>query len=104
MASNSAFRFASSHDYFAARNLEADVANETPSFLYCDGGDTCFDSDLVKLVAQILDDRCDASQHVAFGWDVILAQLQHCHVISSGTFWTSVSSWSAAQAMSSICR
>jgi hypothetical protein len=104
MASNSAFRFASSHDYFTARDLEADVASEAASFLFCDGGETCFDADVVKLVAHILNDRCDESNHVAVGWDVILAQLQQCHVTSSGTFWTSVSSSSAAQAMSPACR
>jgi hypothetical protein len=104
MASSSAFRLASSHDYFESRDLEADGTSDTPSFVYSDGGETCFDADVVRLVAHILNDHKDGSHHVAFGWDVILAQLQQCHITSSGTFLSSVSSWSAAQAMSPACR
>ncbi len=104
MASSSAFGLASSHDYLSFRHHNDDDGDAPLPFIFSDGGETCFDADVVRLVAQILHDCSDASQHVPLGWDVILAQLQNCHLTSSGTFWSSAVSASAAQAMSPICR
>jgi hypothetical protein len=103
MSSNSAFRLASAHHYLNLRRPNADDDDELP-FIHSDGGQTCFDCDVVRLVAHILNDRSRANVQVALGWDVILAQLQHSHVTSSGTFWTSCVSASAAQALSPLCR
>jgi hypothetical protein len=103
MATASAFRQASSHDYFSTRNY-GDNDDDALPFAYSDGGDTCFDSDVVRLVTHILNDRSDVNGQNPMGWDVILAQLQQCHVTFSGTFWTSIVSSSVAQTMSPICR
>ncbi len=63
----------------------------------------CFDADVVRLVSFILNERSEVVGDGAFGWDVILAQLQQCHVTLSGTHLTCISFPSAAQASSLLC-
>ncbi len=102
MSANSAFNNASVHHYISP--FDSNSAERQNVFKYSDGCDECFDADVVRLVAQILNDRNDSGQQYVLGWEVILAQLQQCLVTLSGTYFTSVSISSAAQSSSPLCR
>lgn len=101
MSASSAFVLASQHHYMSAGSADSDLNDR---FNYSDGCESCFDADVVRLVSHILNERKNADEQRALGWDVILAQLQQCHVTSSGTFWTCFSSTSVVWATSQPCR
>ena len=102
MSANSAFITASVHHYISP--FDSSSAERPNVFKYSEGSEECFDADVVRLVAQILNDRSDFGHQHALGWEVILAQLQQCLVTLSGTYFTSVSISSAAQSSSQLCR
>ena len=102
MSANSAFITASVHHYISP--FDSSSAERPNIFKYSGGSDECFDADVVRLVAQILNDRSDIGHQHVLGWEVILAQLQQCLVTLSGTYFTSVSISSAAQSSSQLCR
>ena len=92
----------SSHHHYLNSHGDSNERDAAHYFQYSDGCQNCFDADVVKLVSQIL--NTDYHTEQPLGWQLILAQLQHCHVLSTGTHWSCISSASAAQAMSIQCR
>ena len=103
MAANAAFVHASMHHYMHPQETHS-ADRKTHVFNYSDGGEECFDADVVRLVDHILNDRSESIGQHALGWELILAQLQQCHVTLSGTFFTGVSIASAAQSTSLLCK
>ena len=101
MSASSAFVLASQHNYTSTGSTDSELNDR---FNYSDGCESCFDADVVRLVSHILNERKNADEQQALGWDVILTQLQQCHVTSSGTFWTCFSSTSVVWATSQPCR
>ena len=102
MAASAAFVHVSMHHYI--RPQDSASANHKHFFKYSDGGEACFDADVVRLVDHILNDRSESVEQHALGWEVILAQLQQCHLTLSGTFLSGVSIASAAQSTSLLCK
>jgi hypothetical protein len=101
MSARSAFVVASQHHYMSTGSADSDLNDR---FNYSDGCESCFDADVVRLVSHILNERKNGDEQEAMGWELILAQLQQCHVTSSGTFWTCYSSTSVVWATSQRCR